>query len=108
MKNTLKASPHIGGSTKVVIYESDQFIDDLPPDFPVIRPGQQLKLVSTNIHDDILDILTTSQSIADKFYSSRTIKSSIALRKVYLQISKLALHERKRIIIARNTKKDPA
>jgi len=71
---------------------------------PKYRPGQQLKLANTNIHDDMLEMLTNSQSIADKFYSSRTLKSSIELRKVYLQIAKIALLERKRIIQARKSK----
>jgi hypothetical protein len=68
------------------------------------RPSKQLKLLNTNIHDDLLELLLSSQSVADKFYNTRTLKSSRELRKIYLQVSKLALLERKRIIQNRKSR----
>lgn len=67
-------------------------------------PGQQLKLAATNTHDDLMDILVASQGVAEKFYSSRTIKSGREIRKVYLEISKKCLQERK-VVISKMGKK---
>lgn len=69
-------------------------------------PGQQLKLAATNTHDDLMEILVSSQAIAEKFYSSLTIKSGTKLRKVYLVISKKCLAERKVVLNVRGKKRE--
>ena len=69
-------------------------------------PGQQLKLAATNTHDDLMEILVSSQAIAEKFYSSRTIKSGTKLRQVYLVISKKCLAERKVVLNVRGKKRE--
>lgn len=62
------------------------------------KPGEQLKLLPTNRQDDLIQVLNSSQSTADKFYSKRTLKSSVALRKTFLDISKTCLEARKEIL----------
>lgn len=71
---------------------------------PKHSPGQQLKLTATNTFDDLMDFQAASQGLADKFYNSRTIKSGRALRKIYLEISKLCLSERK-VVLSKMGKK---
>ena len=75
--------------------------DKMPIKVKNTKGGKQLKLLATNTHDDLMDLLIASQTIAEKFYSKRTIKSGTALRKVYLKISKICLAERKVVLSIR-------
>ena len=102
IKNTKEVSTSLQNVIDHILLVEEPTTDDkLPIKVKNTSGGKQLKLLATNSHDDLMDLLIASQSIAEKFYSKRTIKSGTALRKVYLKISKICLAERKVVLAIR-------
>jgi hypothetical protein len=82
--------------------------DTPTPQTPKVRinfNGFQLKLAATNALDDLIELLLDNQAIITKFYEKRTLKSSVAVRKILLQVAKTALNERKVILGVRGKKR---